>query len=280
MIQYLLVYKMKGNFLKKGGIHMNKIPQITLIFWIMKISATTLGETAGDLFSITLNIGYSISSIIFIGFFLISLMSQLISKKYYPLLFWAVILSTSMAGTTMSDYIDRTLKLGYANGSIILISLLIAILGLWYWSEQSLNVNRIQTRKAEVFYWFAILLSNTLGTAFGDFLTSSGLGFVGGAILIGGVLGLLVLAIYYTKISHVLVFWIAFILTRPFGATFGDLLTKSHAKGGLDLGTLGSSLVLITILFCFIVYDTLKNVKWNVSSDQEPVIEGQSSNSI
>lgn len=247
---------------------MNKIPQITLVFWIMKICATTLGETAGDLLSMTLNVGYAISSIILFGLFLISLISQLISKKYHPLLYWTVILSTSTAGTTMSDYMDRTLKLGYANGSMILVSILLAILGVWYLSERSLNVNYISTRKAEIFYWLAILFSNTLGTALGDFLAdSSGLGFAGGAILIGGLLGLLVLATYYTKVSRVFLFWSAFVLTRPFGATFGDLLTKPHVKGGLGLGTIGSSLVLITILVGFIIYDTFKNVKVTAPSD-------------
>jgi uncharacterized membrane-anchored protein len=241
---------------------MNKIPQITIFFWIMKICATTLGETGGDLLAQTMKVGYAISSIILFGLFLISLVSQLISKRYHPLLYWTVILTTSTAGTTMSDFMDRSLGLGYANGSMILVSILLAIFAYWYFSERSLNVNYISTRKVEILYWVAILFSNTLGTALGDFLAdSSGLGFAGGAILIGSLLGIIVIATFYTNVSRVFLFWLAFVLTRPFGATFGDLLTKPHAKGGLDLGTIGSSLVLISILVVCIIYTTLKNDK-------------------
>jgi uncharacterized membrane-anchored protein len=166
-----------------------------------------------------------------------------------------VILSTSTAGTTMSDYMDRTLELGYAKGSLILVSCLMVVLVLWRVTEGNLSVNNIQTTRAELFYWIAILFSNTLGTALGDFLADdSGLGFLGGALLIGGLLALIVLAHYFTKISKIVLFWIAFVLTRPFGATFGDLLTKTHEKGGLGFGTIGSSLVLITLLIGFVVY--------------------------
>ncbi|QDY82506.1 hypothetical protein FQU75_03280 [Paenibacillus polymyxa] len=236
---------------------MQKIAQVTAIFWIMKICATTLGETAGDLLSQTLNVGYAISSMILFSIFLISLMFQLFSKKYHPFLYWTVILTTSTAGTTMSDYMDRSLGLGYATGSFILVCILLAIFSFWYFSERSLNVNNITTRKVEVIYWIAILFSNTLGTALGDFLAdSSGLGFVGGAVLIGSLLGLILLLTYSTNVSRVFLFWLAFVLTRPFGATFGDLLTKSHAKGGLDLGTMGSSLVLFIILITLIIYIT------------------------
>jgi uncharacterized membrane-anchored protein len=238
---------------------MKKVAEITLIFWIMKICATTLGETAGDLLSMTLKVGYATSSIILLGIFLATLAAQLLSKKYHPLLYWSVIVSTSTAGTTMSDYMDRTLGLGYAKGSMILIALLAAILAIWHWSERSLSVENIKSRKIEVFYWTAILFSNTLGTALGDFLAdSSGLGFSGGAALIAGLLLLAILAHFLTGISKVLLFWIAFILTRPFGATFGDLLTKSHDKGGLDLGTAGSSLVLASILGILILHAMVK----------------------
>jgi hypothetical protein len=160
---------------------MSKLPQITLAFWIMKICATTLGETAGDLLSMTMNVGYAVSSMILIGLFLASLVSQLASKKYHPALYWTVILSTSTAGTTMSDYMDRTLGLGYTKGAIILLSILLAIFAYWRWTEGSLSVNNIKTFKAELLYWIAILFSNTLGTALGDFLADdSGLGFAGG----------------------------------------------------------------------------------------------------
>ncbi len=233
---------------------MSKLPQITISFWIMKICATTLGETAGDLLSMTLNVGYAISSIILLGFFALTLLIQLFSKKYHPFIYWAVILATSTAGTTMSDFMDRTMGLGYMVGSLILVTLLVATLFIWKMTEKSLSVTDIKSLRGEVFYWTAILFSNTLGTALGDFLAdSSGLGFSGGAILIGSLLLLVVLAYYFTKLSHVVLFWLAFVLTRPFGATFGDLLTKPIEKGGLNLGTVGSSLVLLVILLALII---------------------------
>ena len=233
----------------------NKLPEITLLFWIMKIAATTLGETAGDLFSMTLNIGYAISSIFLFGIFVVALITQLRSKKYNPALYWTVILATSTAGTTISDFMDRTLGLGYAMGTSILLSTLLAILGMWYFSEKSLSVTNIKTKKVEVFYWLAILVSNTLGTALGDFLAhNSGLGFTGGALLVGALITITVVARYFTKISPVILFWVAFILTRPFGATIGDLLTKNPNDGGLGFGTIGSSAVLLSILIIFILY--------------------------
>ncbi len=238
---------------------MYKLPQITLVFWIMKICATTLGETAGDLLSMTLNTGYAVSSIILVSLFLVTLLIQLFSKKYHPIIYWAVIVATSTAGTTMSDYLDRTLGLGYATGSLILVTILFAILVIWKKTEKSLSVTEIRSMRAEIFYWAAILVSNTLGTALGDFLAdNSGLGFSGGAILIGSVLLVIVLAYYFTKLSHVLLFWVAFVLTRPFGATFGDLLTKSVAKGGMNLGTIGSSLVLFAILSLLVIIAIIK----------------------
>jgi uncharacterized membrane-anchored protein len=238
---------------------MSKLPVINAFFWIMKICATTLGETAGDLLSMTLNVGYAVSSTILIGVFLITLMIQLNLKSYHPLLYWTVILSTSTAGTTMSDYMDRTLGLGYAKGSMILVTLLLAILAFWRFSIGSLSVTNVRTPKVELLYWITILLSNTLGTALGDFLAdSSGLGFAGGALLIAGLLALVLAGHYFSKISQVMLFWIAFVLTRPFGATLGDVLTKSPEKGGLDLGTIGSSIVLVSILGVCILFTTLK----------------------
>jgi len=239
---------------------MNKLPAITISFWIMKICATTLGETAGDLLAQTLKIGYAISSMILLCFFLITLPIQLNSKKFHPLIYWAVILATSTAGTTMSDYMDRTLGLGYSTGSLILVSLLIITLILWKSTEKSLSVTDIKSLRGEVFYWTAILFSNTLGTALGDFLADdSGLGFIGGAVLIGGLLVCIVLAYYFSKISHVILFWLAFVLTRPFGATFGDLLTKPLEKGGLNFGTIGSSLILFVILAVLVIISMVKN---------------------
>lgn len=237
---------------------MKKIPEITLLFWLMKICATTLGETAGDLLSMTLNVGYAISTIILMVGFLITLLGQLSLKKYMTVIYWLVILSTSTAGTTLSDFMDRTLGLGYATGSLILISVLLMTLFIWYKLEKSLSVSDIKTKRGELFYWAAILVSNTLGTALGDYLADdSGLGFSGGALLIGSLLLITVLAYYFTKISRVFLFWIAFVLTRPFGATFGDLLTKSSEKGGLNFGTIGSSAFLFSALIALVIYTTL-----------------------
>ncbi len=237
---------------------MNKLPQVTLLFWVMKISATTLGETAGDLLSMTLNVGYAVSSVILFSVFLATLIGQLLSKKYHPWLYWTVILSTSTAGTTMSDYMDRTLGLGYAKGSLILLGILTTIFAYWRTTEKSLSVVEIRTFKVEMLYWTAILFSNTLGTALGDYLADdSGLGFAGGALLIGGLLVIVVVISLVTNISRVLLFWVAFVLTRPFGATLGDVLTKSHDKGGLGFGTVGSSAVLAVILGGAILYKTV-----------------------
>jgi uncharacterized membrane-anchored protein len=237
----------------------NKLPAITLSFWIMKICATTLGETAGDLLSMTLNIGYAISSILLLSFFFVTLFIQLSTKKYHPVIYWAVILATSTAGTTISDFMDRTLGLGYATGSLILATLLVITLVIWKISEKTLAVTTITTTRGELFYWTAILFSNTLGTALGDFLAdNSGLGFAGGAILIGCLLLLIVLAYKFSKISHIILFWLAFVLTRPFGATFGDLLTKPLEKGGLNFGTIGSSAILFVILIVLIIISMLR----------------------
>lgn len=234
---------------------MNKVAQVTIFFWVMKICATTLGETAGDLLSMTLSIGYAMSSVILFALFVVTLTLQLKSKEFHPALFWTVILTTSIVGTTMSDYMDRTLGLGYATGSLILLSCLVIVLMLWRFSEKSLSVDNIHTTKAELFYWTAILFSNTLGTALGDFLADdSGLGFLGGATLIGGLIGVVVLTAYFTKINRIMLFWIAFVLTRPFGATFGDLMTKPIENGGLNFGTIGSSAILASLLLSLVVY--------------------------
>ncbi|HJX62652.1 MAG TPA: hypothetical protein VJ860_01725 [Polyangia bacterium] len=236
-----------------------KLPRIAAAFWVMKISATTLGETAGDLLSMTLNVGYAISSIVLLSGFFVSLVSQILSKRYHPALYWTVILSTSTAGTTMSDYMDRTLGLGYAKGTALLITILLCVFAAWRLMTGTLSVDRVKTRKAELLYWIAILFSNTLGTALGDYLAdSSGLGFLGGAILIAGLLILVLLATFFTRLSRVLLFWIAFVLTRPFGATVGDVLTKSKQKGGLNFGTIGSSAILAGILLAFVAWSMVK----------------------
>jgi uncharacterized membrane-anchored protein len=233
----------------------NKVAVVTLTFWIIKICATTLGETAGDLLSMTMNVGYAMSSLILIGLFLVTLVAQLLADRFHPALYWSVVITTSTAGTTMSDYMDRTLGLGYATGSMILVACLVSVLLVWRLTEKSLSVSNIQTTRAELFYWTAILCSNTLGTALGDFLADdSGLGFLGGAVLIGGLIALVALASSFTRLNRVMLFWIAFVLTRPFGATFGDLLTKTTEKGGLGLGTIGSSMMLATLFVGLVAY--------------------------
>ncbi len=237
------------------NIHANKVAQVTFAFWIMKICATTVGETGGDLLSMTLNVGYAVSSVILIGFFLVTLAAQLCAKSFHPVLYWGVILATSTAGTTISDYMDRTLGLGYAIGSLILVSILIAVLALWRFIVGTLSVDHVSDRKVESFYWMAILASNTLGTALGDFLAdSSGLGFALSNLLIASAIAVIALAYYFTAISRTVLFWAAFVLTRPFGATMGDLLTKTPSQGGLGFGTIGSSAVLMSILFVLIYW--------------------------
>jgi uncharacterized membrane-anchored protein len=236
----------------------SKLPHVTLVFWVMKIAATTLGETAGDLLSMTLAVGYAVSSVILLGFFVLTVLGQLAARRYHPALYWSVILATSTAGTTMSDFMDRSLGLGYAKGSALLVALLAAVLLVWRRSEGSLAVDRPLSRRAELFYWTAILCSNTLGTALGDFLADdSGLGFAGGALLIASLLTLVVALTFLTRLSRVALFWVAFVLTRPFGATMGDVLTKSPKLGGLGLGTLGSSAVLLALLAGFVVRESV-----------------------
>lgn len=237
----------------------NKVAQVTFAFWIMKISATTVGETGGDLLSMTLNVGYSASSIILIAAFLIALLAQLKSKAFHPLLYWTVIWATSTAGTTMSDFMDRTLGLGYAIGASILVTILVCILLVWRFSVGSLSVAHIREPKVEIFYWAAILASNTLGTALGDFLAdSSGLGYADSNLIISGAIGVIAMAYFFTSFSRTTLFWAAFVLTRPFGATMGDLLTKSPDHGGLGFGTIGASAVLISLLGLFIFMTTIK----------------------
>ncbi len=223
---------------------MNKVARISLLFWLMKIVATTLGETLGDFISQTLNLGYAVGIGITLAFFIVVLTLQLKLNRYIPVVFWLVIIGTTTLGTEISDFLDRTLHMGYALGSAFLFSGLFITLLLWKKTFNSLEVFPIEDKKKELFFWMAVLFSNSLGTAFGDFLTDNlGLTYIQGALITGGIILVVVLLHYYTKINGVILFWIAFIFTRPFGATFGDLLTKPLNKGGLDLGTLAASLV-------------------------------------
>ncbi len=232
----------------------NKVAKITLLFWLMKIVATTLGETLGDFISMTLNMGYALGLGITLLFFIIVLILQLTQKIYIPAIYWIVIVGTTTLGTEISDFIDRSLHLGYAWGSILLISSLSFTLYLWNNRYKNLEVYPIVNRQKEIFYWIAILFSNSLGTAFGDFLSDNiGLSYLQGAMVTGAIILVVILLHYSSKINHILLFWIAFIFTRPFGATFGDFLTKPLSKGGLELGTLLSSLVSVGILTILII---------------------------
>ena len=236
---------------------LSKVPAVTLGFWITKICATTLGETGGDMLSMTLNVGYAVSSLILLGLFAVALLVQLRMQRYIPSVYWLVVLSTSTVGTTMSDYMDRSLGLGYATGSLILVGLLILVLTVWRLSVGSLSVSNISNLRSELFYWSAILVSNTLGTALGDYLADdSGLGFLGAAVLIGSVIALIALVYQISRINRIALFWLAFVLTRPFGATFGDLLTKPLVGGGLGFGTAGASAILALLLLVLVVRET------------------------
>lgn len=240
----------------------NKVAAVTLLFWLMKIVATTLGETLGDFISMTLNLGYVAGIVITLVFFIIILSVQLSVKKYIPAIYWMVIIGTTTLGTEISDFIDRTLKTGYLTGSLILLSGLLLSLFLWYKKYGNLEVYPISERNKELYYWTAILFSNSLGTAFGDFLSDNlGLGYMTGALITGLIILAVVLLHYFTKINHVLLFWIAFVFTRPFGATFGDLLTKPLVKGGMDLGTLNASLISLTLMVLMIIISQRKHTR-------------------
>ena len=243
---------------------LNKVAEITLIFWLMKIIATTLGETLGDFISMTLNLGYFSGIIITLLFFLLVLSTQLYSKEYVPVFYWLVIIGTTTLGTEISDFMDRSLHMGYALGSLVLFLCLITALVLWHKKYKSLGVYPIFERQKEIYYWVAILFSNSLGTAFGDFLSDNlGLSYLDGAIVTASIILIVVLLHYLTKLNEIVLFWIAFVFTRPFGATFGDFLTKPLSKGGFDLGTLPASLVSISFMTLLIIisHKKLQTVK-------------------
>ena len=235
----------------------NKVPQVTFVFWIIKIAATTLGETGGDALSMTLNLGYAVSTAIFFAFFAATAAAQIASSKLYRFLYWAVIVATTTVGTTTSDYLTRTAGFGYLWTSLILFAGVLVVLGIWYFALGSVNVNHITDRKAETFYWLTILTSNTLGTALGDCLAdTSGLGYEGGAVVFGAALALLAALYFFTNVSHVVLFWAAFILTRPLGATLGDILTKPLNHGGLNLSRFTSSYAIAAFMIVFILLFT------------------------
>lgn len=239
------------------GVWASKVPQVTLAFWIIKICATTVGETGGDALSMTLKLGYAVASLIFLGFFAVTLAAQVASRKYHPFIYWAVVVATTTVGTTMSDYFDRTLGLGYVKSSIILFCGVLAVLFLWKRTSGRIQFEEISTRRDEVFYWVTILVSNTLGTALGDYVaTTTGLGFERGALVFAGLLAAVAAAHYLTKIPDSVLFWAAYVLTRPLGATLGDTLTKSHAEGGFGLSRITSSLVIAALMVVAIILTT------------------------
>jgi len=233
----------------------SKVPAVTLAFWIIKIAATTLGETAGDALSMTLDLGYAVSTLIFFACFVVAVAAQVSAKRFHPFLYWAVIVATTTVGTTMADFADRSLGIGYVGGSLVLLVLLVAVLALWWKTTGSISVNHIVKPRDEIFYWLAILTSNTLGTALGDFFADdSGLGFEGAALVFAALLVIIAAAYFLTELSHTLLFWAAFILTRPLGATLGDTLTKPLAEGGLNLSRISSSaLIAVFIVVCILV---------------------------
>jgi uncharacterized membrane-anchored protein len=233
----------------------SKVPEVTLLFWLIKILATTLGETGGDAVSTSLNFGYAVSSIIFIGIFVVAVIAQIAAKAFHPFLYWFVIVATTTAGTTMADFADRSLGIGYPGGASILFVLLMASLGVWYWSAGSVSVDTVATPKIEVFYWVAILFSQTLGTALGDWMAdTNGLGYEGGALIFAAGLAVIVAVYYYTNVSRTLLFWSAFILTRPLGATLGDLLDKPLEEGGLEFDRFYASAILAAIIVACILF--------------------------
>lgn len=232
----------------------SKVPEVALTFWVIKILATTLGETGGDAVTMSMNLGYAVGSAIFIAVFAVVVAVQIVAKSFRPFLYWATIVATTTAGTTMADFADRSLGIGYAGGSSILLLLLLAALGLWRWSEGSLSVDTVATPRVEMFYWGAILFSQTLGTALGDWMADTNdLGYEGGALVFTAGLALVAAGYFYTHVSRTLLFWSAFILTRPLGATLGDLLDKPLAEGGFAINRYYASAILAAVIVVLIL---------------------------
>ena len=233
----------------------SKVPEVTLVFWIIKIAATTLGETGGDTVTMTLDWGYLAGTAIFLSLLVALIAIQIAAQKFHPFLYWATIVASTTAGTTMADFADRSLGVGYAGGSSILFVCLMAALGLWYWSCGSLSVATVSTPKVEAFYWAAITLSQTLGTALGDWTADdTGLGYEGGALVFAAGLAALAAAYYWTNVSRVFLFWAAFIVSRPLGATVGDFLDKPVSDGGLALSRpIASAVIAAFIVGCLLL---------------------------
>jgi uncharacterized membrane-anchored protein len=245
---------------------LRKLPHVTLIFWILKTVAVTLGETAGDLFGITFKIGYVVTALIFLVFFLVVLVLQIRAKRFHSGLFWAVVLGTSMVGTEISDFLNRgpgdgsaQNGIGYAWGAVILTSILVIVFLVWWRTGQTYDVENIASRKGEILYWIAILASNTLGTSSGDWLSDdTGLGFRNAFLVIAAIMLVIIAAHYLTSINGTVLFWLAFVLTRPLGAAGGDSLTKPVDEGGLGWGTLGGSVALLILLAALVIYQSVQ----------------------
>ena len=234
--------------------NLSKVPEVTLIFWIIKIAATTLGETGGDAVSMSMNLGYLVATAIFAAIFLVAVVAQIKAKVFHPFLYWATIIATTTVGTTLADFADRSLGIGYAGGTSLLFALLMASLAIWYGSLGTISVDTVSSPKAEMFYWVTIMFSQTLGTALGDWTAdTAGLGYVGGAMVFGALLALVVAAYFWTTLSRTLLFWVAFILTRPLGAVVGDFLDKPLSAGGLALSRYSASTVLLAFILASIL---------------------------
>ncbi|MBV1707285.1 MAG: hypothetical protein KGQ37_08780 [Hyphomicrobiales bacterium] len=232
-----------------GGQVLSKVPEVTLMFWIVKILATTLGETGGDALSMSMNLGYAVSSLIFLVIFISAVTVQVRAKAFHPALYWIAIVATTTLGTTVADYVDRSLGIGYLGGTAILVTGLAISLAIWRWFEGSIAVETVATPRVEAFYWVTIMFSQTLGTALGDWVAgANSLGFEGGALIFSAGLAVIVALHFWSRISTVSLFWAAFVLTRPLGATVGDLLDKPVALGGLNFSRFAASAVLIVAM--------------------------------
>jgi uncharacterized membrane-anchored protein len=233
---------------------LSKVPAVTLGFWIIKILATTLGETGGDTVTMTMNLGYLVGTIIFLSLLVVLVVIQTMAKKFHPFLYWATIVASTTAGTTMADFFDRSLGIGYVGGTTILFACVMASLAAWYFTEGNVSVNRITTPRAEAFYWVTITFSQTLGTALGDWAADAGLGYGGGVLFFAAALAVIAACYFWTRISHVFLFWAAFILTRPLGATVGDFFDKPVADGGLNVSRpMASAIIAVAIILCIMV---------------------------
>ena len=235
---------------------MSKVPEVTLLFWIIKIAATTLGETGGDTVSMSMNLGYLVGSAIFAAIFIVAVAAQIRAKRFHAWLYWATIIATTMVGTTLADFADRSLGIGYTGGSSLLLVLLMGSLALWYWSLGSVSIHTVSSPRAEMFYWITIMFSQTLGTALGDWTADTAdLGYTGAALVFGLLLALVAAAYFWTAISRTALFWTAFILTRPLGAVVGDFLDKPVSAGGLALSRyVASAALIIFIIACIAIF--------------------------